>query len=310
MPGPGFNLPTDPGFDRQIFNRPSTANNIQWMMWRKPKRDIALVNIIAIGGGNGGGGGFSGAAASARGGGGGGGSSGISRVTFPGLFCPDVLYIQVGCGGNGGAAGVAGNTLQAAQLSYVCVYPNTVLNNVILLSGNNAGASGGGAGTAAAGGAAGPAATVATLANCGYGAGWGHYDFVAGVPGGAGGAHTGAVGGNAAMNTAGPCMGGAGGAGVTAADFAGGPFPNIANTLWALNRPAQAAAGSNDGSSGAMMWAPFYSYSGGGGGSSNAGVGGNGGRGAYGSGGGGGGGGTTGGSGGDGGSGLVIITCC
>lgn len=305
---PGFGLPTDPAFDRQVFNRPSTANNIQWLTWQKPKREIAMINIVCIGGGAGGGGGFTGVAASARGGGGGGGSSGIARCTLLGHFVPDTLFIQIGCGGNGGAAGVAGNTLRAAQLSYVSVYPDTVLNNNLLLSNNNVGG-GGGAGTVAAGGAGGTAAAVATIANCGYGAGWGHYDFIAGVAGGAGGAHTGAVGGNAAMNTAGPCMGGGGGAGVTATDFAGGPFPSIANTLWSLNRPAQAAAGSNDGSSGPMIWKPFYSYSGGGGGSSNAGVGGNGGRGAYGSGGGGGGGGTTGGSGGDGGSGLVIITC-
>jgi hypothetical protein len=98
--------------------------------------------------------------------------------------------------------------------------------------------------------------------------------------------------------------GGAGGAGTTSADFAGGaitgsgPVPTIAGGL----------AGSNRGNDGFSKFLPPAFTGGSGGGSSNTGVGGAGANGRFGSGGGGGGGGTTGGTGGLGGPGLVIIT--
>jgi hypothetical protein len=103
-------------------------------------------------------------------------------------------------------------------------------------------------------------------------------------------------------------MGGTGGGGTTAADFAGGPITAIAGSFLSEQRPAQAAAGSNGGGS-AQSWEPFFSFSGMGGGSSNAAAGGEGGNGAYGSGGGGGGAGVGGSRGGNGGNGIVVITC-
>jgi hypothetical protein len=104
-------------------------------------------------------------------------------------------------------------------------------------------------------------------------------------------------------------MGGSGGAGTTAADFAGGIITAITNSYLSEIRSAGAAAGSFDGPSGFLSRNPFFSFAGLGGGASNAGIGGNGGNAAPGSGGGGGGGGTTGGVGGRGGDGIVIITC-
>ena len=104
-------------------------------------------------------------------------------------------------------------------------------------------------------------------------------------------------------------QGGAGGAGTTSADFAGGIITAITSSYLSEIRPQGAAAGSNNGSGGFLHRAPFFSFAGLGGSSSNAGVGGLGGNGGRGSGGGGGGAGTTGGRGGDGGGGIVIMTC-
>jgi hypothetical protein len=90
-----FHLPSGMLADVQIFTRPSTVTNLQWMTWMKP-RGRSMLHAIVIGGGAGGGGGFTRAAAAAGGGGGGGGSSAVTRVTIPLIFVPDVLYIQDG----------------------------------------------------------------------------------------------------------------------------------------------------------------------------------------------------------------------
>lgn len=163
-------------------------------------------------------------------------------------------------------------------------------------------------GTAAlAEGAGGAAGTIPVIGSMPL-AGLGQFALIAGQVGVAGGVQTGAVGANTTIATT-SCLtqGGAGGAGVTAADFAGGGVTAINNSFMGTQIPASAVAGSNPGSSGQTVWKPFFNFAGMGGASSNAGVGGGGGTGAFGSGGGGGGGGTTGGLGGSGGSGLVVI---
>lgn len=295
--------------DVQLFTIPSTVNQIQWHTWVKP-RGKSMMHIIAASGGGGGGGGFTRAAAAAGGGGGSGGSSGLTRLTIPLIFVPDVLYVQVGAGGQGA---LSGGTATAGQLSYVvarysAATPGTInANNVFVVSGAAAPA-GGGTGTGAAVGALGAAGTIATIAAMPL-AHMGHFDLVAGTAGVAGGAVAGAIGTAQAIPTATPFWGATGGAGTTSADFAGGAFTASADSLFSEMRPTTPAAGSFDGSTGRTIWQPFFSFGGGGGSSSNTGVGGNGGNGGLGCGGGGGGAGTTGGRGGDGGSGFVYIIC-
>lgn len=296
--------------DVQIFTAPSTATQVQWHNWIKP-RGKTMFSIFCLGGGGGGGGGFSAAAAAARGGGGSGGSSGLTRVTGMLSLLPDRLYVQVGAGGQG--VGSGGGTAGSGVLSYVSIgistaTPGTVqATNVLAVSGAAA-AAGGGTGTGAAVGALGAAGTIATIAAMPV-AHMFHFDLIAGTAGVAGGAVAGANGTAQGIPTATPFWGATGGAGTTSADFAGGAFTATADSFFSERRPATPAAGSNNGSAGYTIWKPFYSYGGGGGSSSNTGVGGAGGNGGFGAGGGGGGGGTTGGRGGDGGSGLVIITC-
>jgi hypothetical protein len=299
------NLPSKfGGNDVQIFTQPCTVTNTQWLTYRRP-RGITMLHIICIGGGGGGGGGFTAAAAAARGGGGSGGGSACTRVTIPAFLLPEVLYVQVGAGGGG--VGSGGGTATSGVLSYVSVWPNTTANNVVAISGAAA-AVGGGTGTGAAVGAAGTAGTIAVIGSMPL-AGLGHFDLIAGQIGVAGGAVAGANGTAQVLPTTSIlCGGGSGGAGTTSADFAGGAFTATANTLVSEQRPATPAAGSNPGSGGPAIWAPFFMFGGGGGSSSNTAAGGAGGNGAYGAGGGGGGGGTTGGRGGDGGNGIVIIT--
>lgn len=182
-------------------------------------------------------------------------------------------------------------------------------SNVFAVSGAAA-PTGGGTGTGAAVGAAGSAGTIATIAAMPL-AHMGHFDLIAGTAGVAGGAVAGAVGTAQALPIATPFWGATGGAGTTSADFAGGAFTAIADSYLSEIRPATpvTTAGSNHGSGGRTIWAPFFSFGGGGGSSSNASAGGNGGNGGLGCGGGGGGAGTTGGRGGDGGSGFVLIIC-
>ena len=301
-----FDLPPKYLHDVRIFNLPSTVTNNQWHTWNKPL-GISMVNILCIGGGGGGGGGFTAAAAAARGGGGGGGSSAVARVIIPAHAIPNTLYIQVGAGGIG--VGSGGGTAGSGVNSYVCVFPNTTANNVLVIA-NNSGTlpAGGGTGTGVAVGAAGTAGGIAAIAGMPL-AGMGQFALIAGQIGIAGGAVAGAIGPPQAFPTTGVItMGGPGGAGTTSADFAGGIITAVANTMLSQDMPIGPAAGSFDGSGGYLHPQLLFSYCGLGGSASNAGIGGQGGIGGPGSGGGGGGGGTTGGRGGDGGAGIVMIT--
>ena len=126
--------------DVKIFTTPSTVTNVQWNTWIKPKGK-SMMNIICIGGGGGGGGGFTRAGGAAGGGGGGGGSSAVTRLTIPLFLVPDVLYVQVGAGGQG--VGSGGGTAGSGVLSYVSIYPNTAPINTLAVSGNAAAAGGG-----------------------------------------------------------------------------------------------------------------------------------------------------------------------
>ena len=297
-------LPSDLGRS-QIFTVPGPVYNSTWATWRKP-RGVHTISMFALSGGGGGGGGFTAAASSARGGGGGGGSGSVTVVEIDASMLPDVIYVLVGAGGLGANTGTA----QGGLATYVAVYPDvTAAQNIIILA---SGPAGGTSGTGTAVGVGGSGGSATGLANMPIG-GWGLWNSIAGQAGSNGGAVAGAVGVNTTLPTTGICtMGGAGGAGTTSANFAGGYVTAVANTLIGADTPAAPAAGSFNGSGGRILWppaAPFFSFGGCGGSSNNSGVGGAGGNGAYGSGGGGGGGGTTGGRGGDGGNGLVIITC-
>lgn len=303
-----LNLPPSTGStDVQMFTSLATVTGIQWQTWRKP-RGKTMCHIICIGGGGGGGGGFIRASGNG-GGGGGGGSSGYSRVTIPCFLLPDILYIQVGAGGQGQVSG--GGAAGSGLLSYVSIFHGggsaTVASNTIALSGA-ALAVGGGTGTVAAAGGAGTAATIPTIGAMPL-AGLGQFALIAGQAGIIGGAVDTAGGAQSIPTTSCLCQGGWSGAGVNATDRAGGTCATISGSLISESVPAGPAAGSYDGSTGPMLWKPFFSFGGGGGSSSNANVGGAGGNGAYGSGGGGGGSGVSGGRGGDGGGGLVIIIC-
>lgn len=307
-----FHLPPKYSGDVKVYISNTAIDVKGFQIWQKPK-GASLVSMFVIGGGGGGGGGFSRTAGSAGGGGAGGACSGISRFICPAIFLPDTLYIQVGNGGQGGAASSNGG---AGINSYILSSKTNVVPNIIVYSGLVASPpGGGGAGTGATGGTGGtvPGLAISQSTNT-----WGQWFSNQGLVGGAGGAQTGAVG--TAITAWGglPLSPGAGGAGCTTTDFAGGPqtptaildigsqgyYPSGAGGIV----PGGTAAGTNvDGNPGINRITPFYNSGGAGGGSNNSGQAGHGGTGGYGCGGGGGGAGTTGGRGGNGGSGIVII---
>lgn len=284
--------------DVQLFT--SNNLNLNWQSWKKP-RGVTMLSILAIAGGGGGGGGFTRTAGNPGGGGGGGACSGHSRLLIPAFFVPDTLYVQVGNGGLGGGPTVAGGN---GTNSYVSFGRSATIPNPLIMSGANA-PGGGGAGTAGAGGAAGNIPSIATILPP---AGLGYWFGIAGLVGLGGGAQTGAVGASAtAVWNNVLCGPGAGGAGCTTTDFAGGAVTLQGTPDWpALSLVGGLAAGGN-GNAGIQMYQPFGMTGGSGGGSNNSGQAGNGGKGGIGSGGGGGGAGATGGKGGDGGNGLVLI---
>ena len=123
-----FNLP-DNSMRSQVFY-PLSSGSTQWQTWQKPA-GAKMVYFYLLGSGGGGGGGRTGAVNTGTGGGGG-GSSAITIGLFPACFLPVVLYISVGKGGLGGAAGVAGGN---GELSYVSVSATTNSSGVLLQSG-------------------------------------------------------------------------------------------------------------------------------------------------------------------------------
>lgn len=300
---PPFHLPTNLGkADVQVFsNHANSTNDADYATYMKPKGKTMLYIYVAAAGG-GGGGGFTGIAGSARGGGGGGGSGGVSTLLIPLSLLPDNLIVAPGQAGVGVSTGTGG-TGETAWVSISPLYSTTAANLLLRVSGGSGGVSG----TATAGGGGGAAGGALSIAN-NILAGMGLYNSLAAQAATAGGAHTGAVGVAQTIPTNGiNVMGGTGGGGVTAADFAGGLITGVSSSFISEGRSQNAPAGSNNGAGGFSLPNYLFHYPGMGGGSSNAGVGGSGGNAGYGSGGGGGGGGTTGGRGGDGGSGLVVM---
>ena len=293
-----FNNPINE-LNTQIFytNSSGITSTSEWQIWQKPK-NCKFVYFMVIGGGSGGGGGASGLAGTTRNGGGGGGSSAVTKGLFPANLLPDILYVFVGKGGNGGAAATSGET---GSLSYVSSQPNKELSNLLLVNGTGVPTGG----FITGGGSPGSAFNQFSAILSFYG--------VIGSNGGNQGGNPGSSTG--ATETQDMCItgGGAPGAGVVSTSNPGG---SIAQGLFTPTING-GSAGRNSGFSGvfsqfpsinSMSKSPLYFTGGSGGGSNNGGVGGDGGNGSYGSGGGGGGAGTTGGSGGSGGNGLVIIT--
>jgi len=282
----------------------TTAGSTAWQTWQKP-RGCKFVYIFVLGSGGGGQGGGSGASLTARAGGGGGGSSGVNKGMFLSNTLPDTLYINVGVGGLGAAAGLNGGN---GAFSYVSVEPNTTAVNVVLVS-NSTTVPLGSSGAGGAGGATGGAVVNANqiLNYCGIS------QFSAGQAGSNGGLNNGAVVTPVTMTNI--VTGGAGGGGVSTLNAAAsGANVNLGNELRSVI--GGAAGGTNNGQDGYCGIEPnktnilrdaFVFTGGAGGGANGTGIGGNGGNGAYGCGGGGGGAGTTGGRGGNGGNGLVII---
>jgi len=90
--------------DIQQFSANSKTTRSNWHIWRKP-RGINFIQIFALAGGGGGGGGDSWSSYGGQGGQNGDGS----LMIFNTYMLPDILYISVGYGGNGGLRGTVGN---------------------------------------------------------------------------------------------------------------------------------------------------------------------------------------------------------
>lgn len=279
------------GQDVQVFYSAGSSNN--WQLWEKP-RGSSMLYILALGAGGPGGNGFTRAAGNAGGGGAGGGGASSSKVLIPAFALPDRLYIQVGVGGNPGAAG--GSSYVSAR------HGSIVAADLVALGGGGAAGSNGASNSAGAAGsgAGAPSLNSMVLPDAGI--------FITNVGGNGtnGGSQIGANGGANFALSGRIISGGAGGGGTTSGDFAGG---NITGAGW-IPTISGGAAGSHDGNAGAILMPGAYPLAltgGSGGGASNTLPGGNGGIGAFGCGGGGGGAGTTGGAGGRGGDGLIIM---
>ena len=271
---------------------PTTAvfnYNGAWQPYTIPAGAKKLV-IINIGAGGAGGAGFSRTAGSAGGGGGGGGAGGVT-VTEVLVSKLNTSTLQVfPCQSNNGAVGT------------VSIAANTIAQNVLSRAVTG---TAGGNGTASAAGTAGAAGAVTTNATTIL-AILGQYNFTAGQIGGAGGVQTGAVGASVTWgNTGLTTCAGAGGAGCTTTNFAGGAITGNGAVVANLTG---GTAGGGAGQAGVTYSGWDFRTGGSGGGSNNSGTGGAGGAGAIGCGGGGGGAGVTGGAGGAGGHGQIIIT--
>lgn len=304
------------GHDASHLYRPSNVDYVEflgtydvtaqnWQSWKVPySRSMLLIHASSSGGG--GGGGRTGLTATARGGGGGGGSAAQAYLMVPSWLLPEVLYINVGPGGAGGIANVAGGN---GQKSYVSCQQNVNAEAVILTSdAGNAG--GGGAGSTTTTGTAG----IAGIKNAGtngpqqWGIGFSSTAGIIGTLGGnpttpTAGANTAAFGSVQGMFSPGT---GGGACSTGNVDTAGGTILAAANALMYPASVGGAVAG-GIGFGGAMFERLRAHYGGVGGGGNSAGVGGAGTDGNVGCGGGGGGGGITGGKGGRGGPARVWI---
>jgi len=310
-----FNLPNKSSYHKVFYADVSG----HWQIWTKPS-NINFVYMYVIGSGGAGGGGRT-SGNNSGGGGGGGASSSITTALYPAFLLPDTLYINVGVGSPGAAAGTGA---ASGALSYISTNPSTTSIFIFAQSGDvAAGGGGGGTNSGTGSGVAGAAGTSWTYSNYPL-ASMGIVASIIGQIGGAGGTNVPSDGTSITPTL--PITGGAGGGGVSisgANTRAGG---NITGSGFLPSILGGSADGSTvaliGGKSGFMGIKPTTEsylhlpmlYTGGSGGGSKgvtAAVGGRGGDGSYGSGGGGGGASyaSTGGSGGRGGDGLVLITC-
>lgn len=247
-------------------------------------KSCRFVYALMVGAGGNGGAGFTRAAGSAGGGGGGGGSGATVRSLIPASVFSGTLYYR---------CEPAGSTLSSGIWMTPEGSPAVASSLCSAGPGSN-----GGAGTGAAAGALGAAGTVGTALFPALGIATG------GLAGVAGGAQTGAVGATSTTAILPTVMGGAGGAGCTTTDFAGGPV-TMTGVLTITLAGGLAAGGA--GNNGWTVDPYMTSLGGSGGGSNNSGVAGAGGNGGVGCGGGGGGAGTTGGAGGRGGDSRIWL---
>ena len=286
-------------FQNQNSNVQGFFNGGTWQTWIKP-RGAKLVNIICVGSGSGGGGGYQ-SVTTPRSGGGGGGTGATSRLTIDANLLPDILYVLVGVGGQGGLGGSPPTSGSSGQNSFVCLIPDTSsVSNVVLRSGTTPSV-GGSAGRNTGNGPAGIAETINVVANNLF-VNLGTFTFQAGVNGSIGGT----VGAQNLSPLSNFIIGGTGGGGTSIGGgiIGTGVFPTISST--GVN---------NNGKDGIILYKPtlmLYGGTGGGGTSTGGTNGCNGGNGAFGAGGGGGGSstntGVNAGNGGKGGDGFTIIT--
>jgi hypothetical protein len=304
--GIDYNHINDNSLKNQVFY---FAGTDAWQTWIKPP-NCKFVNFFLVGGGAGGRGGATGAG-STRSGGNGGGSAAYAYITVPAFSLPDILYIQVGGGGVGGASGNGAGGV--GGLSYVCSIPDiSTRYNILMKSGTL------GAGTTFTQNA-GTIIVAADIILAQVG-------LVSGYAGQAGG-----IGGSSSTPATNvtpsgiPFTGGAGGAGCSSVGTLGASasivgildFPTISGGTNTAVQSATASPGNSGYATrenfvGPNFKTPMFFSGGAGGGaaSQTLGIGGKGGDGMFGCGGGGGGAGgnTTAGIGGRGGDGFVIVT--
>ena len=293
-----FHLPQPPY--TQVYNSRGTYT------WNKPQ-GITMVSFFVVGAGGGGGGGNTTTITTGSQGGGGGGGGGVTKLLIPAVFIPETLILNIGAGGAGGAATVAG-TLGGTTYIDIPEGTNVFSTRIIIANGGSGGGAGGGTAGAAGAGAAVVGTTSAVYHNLGM--------FTA-IAGGSGSAANGTfLTGNTSVSALATLTSGGSGGGVRSASPSfsrGSPgFIDANGTILSDNIYSDGNV-IFDGPGGYNSWQPFQSIGGVGGWArpNASGPGGNGGNGGIGSGGGGGGGnnsGFSGGRGGNGGDGLVIIT--
>jgi hypothetical protein len=154
------------------FDLPDTDQQRVWiysnrtapfLTWNKPP-GINFVQIIAIGAGGGGGGGRANDDTALIYGGVGGSNGAYSVCFYPASLLPDIIYIQLGLGGTGGAGsgiGVNGGSGTNGGVTYVTWYPSITTSAYALLVALG-GTGGVGGDTAGRGGAAAAAAVAST----------------------------------------------------------------------------------------------------------------------------------------------------
>lgn len=275
-----FDIPSGAKVDKYMAGMPTTS----WATWTNPRGQYTNAIILVAGGGGGGGTNQSTALGSS-----GGGAGGFAHIYCPLSLLPDTLYIQVGIGGAGGVPSVAGT---AGNTSYVSIYPNANIANLLVqCNGGN-----GGSVRVSGGSVSGGSVIIYNILGTGQG--------YTGGSSGVAAATTAASGGDSLPTTGSPIYGGGGSSQASATAKPGGGMTSVSSLYPSI---AGGAVGSNA-TNGFVLWKPFTVFGGSGGSGGTGSRSYNGGNGIMGSGGGGAGGGAFG-LGGKGGDGFVIIIC-